>query len=62
MPNAFSPNQGNHLLITVPEFYTMTVEYPAEFITGYENGLYLEEGVRYSFSDLLWLWYSQEVE
>ncbi len=62
LPNAFSPNLGNHLLITVPEFYTMAVKYPSEFMAGYENGLYLEAGVDYTYSDLLWLWYSQETD
>ena len=60
VPNGFSPNEGNHLLIIVPKFYSMTVEFPTEFIAGYENSLYLEAAVSYSFSDLLWLWYSQE--
>ena len=60
LPNAFGPNQGKHFLITKANFYRMTVKYPTEFIAGYENDLYLEEGVSYSFSDLLWLWYSQE--
>jgi hypothetical protein len=60
LPNVFSPDKGIHYILTKTRFYDSSAVFPEEFIAGYENSLYLEAETSYTFSDLLWLWYSQE--
>lgn len=62
LPNSFSPDIGIHFILTNTRFMEVSSIFPTEFIAGYENSLYLEEGVSYTFSDLLWLWYSHEIK